>query len=172
MRSAILVDNYPVVHHQRMVDKLLQLMQQRLMLQHDVARWKWNQKSPIEAPKREQELLAKLQQQAIASGLDPNATLAFFQRQIQAGKLIQTVDFQNWQRMGVEFFANVPSLSQTLRPLLDRLDVKILSVLATVAPVLDCPTLQEQELLRSRAEIILRGDGIDDTVRHVVLEAK
>ncbi len=42
---------------QRPVDKLLKLIQQRLLIAHDVARWKWNQKRPIEDLKREQELL-------------------------------------------------------------------------------------------------------------------
>ena len=123
--------------YQQTVDRLLQLMQQRLMVQHDVARWKWNHKSPIEAPQREQELLAQLRQQAISYGLDPDAVNAFFQWQIQTGKLIQTADFQNWQRKGVRSFANVPSLKGTLRPLLDKLDTELLSILATLAPTLD-----------------------------------
>ncbi len=119
--------------HQQTVDRLLQLMQQRLMVQHDVARWKWNQKSPIEAPQREQELLAQLRQQAIAYGLDPDTVNAFFQWQILTGKLVQKADFQNWQRKGVRSFANVPSLNGTLRPLLDKLDTELLCVLATLS---------------------------------------
>ncbi|MHC5730296.1 MAG: chorismate mutase, partial [Nostoc sp.] len=51
------------------VDKLLKLIQQRLLIAHDVARWKWNHKRPIEDRKREQELLLKVRQQATTHSL-------------------------------------------------------------------------------------------------------
>ncbi|MBV9386202.1 MAG: gamma subclass chorismate mutase AroQ, partial [Chroococcidiopsidaceae cyanobacterium CP_BM_ER_R8_30] len=169
MQVALFVKNCPVAHYQQTVDRLLQLMQQRLMVQHDVARWKWNQKSSIEAPQREQELLSKRRQQATNYDLDPDTAVIFFQRQIQAGKLIQVANFQNWQRKGEGFFPNVPSLNHILRPFLDKLDLELLSVLATLNPVLDCSTTQEHQLIHSRAQIIFQGDGIDTTVRHVAL---
>ncbi len=121
------------LEYQKKVDRLRQLVQQRLVVQHQVARWKWNHKTPIEAPQREQELLAQVRQQAIAYGLDSNAVLAFFKLQIQSGKQIQLADFRNWHRKGVRFFADVPSLKATLRPLLDKLDKEILSVLSKLA---------------------------------------
>ena len=156
-----------VAHHQQTVDRLLQLMQQRLMVQHDVARWKWNQLSPIDVPQREQELLAQLRQQAVTYGIEPDVVSAFFQWQIDAGKLIQIADFQNWQKQGVQSFDNVPSLTLTVRPLLNKLSAELLSALAELTPFLDCLTVQE--LLQSRVQIILRGDGIDRTVRRVAL---
>lgn len=160
-------EDSPVGRHQQKVDRLLQLMQQRLIAQHDVARWKWNQKSPIDVSQREQELLAQLRQQAMAYGLEPSAVSAFFKWQIDAGKLIQIADFQNWHREGIQSFDNVPDLNLTLRPLLDKLSPELLSALAALDPVRDCLTVQE--LIQSRAQIILRGDGIDQTVRRVVL---
>ena len=160
-------DDSPVARPKQKVDRLLQLMQQRLILQHYVARWKWNQRSPIEAPQREKELLAQLQQQAMAYSLEPNVVSAFFQSQIDAGKLIQITDFQNWVQEGVQSFHNVPSLNLTIRPLLDQLSSEFLSVLAALTPVLDSPKVKE--LIQSRCQTILQGDGIDTTVRRVAL---
>ena len=156
-----------VAHHQQTIDRLLQLMQQRLIVQHDVARWKWNQKSPIDVPQREQELLAQLRQQAVTYSLEPDVVSAFFQWQIDAGKLIQIADFQNWQKQGVQSFDNVPCLNLIVRPLLNKLSTELLSALAELTPFLDCLTVQQ--LIQSRVQIILRGDGIDQTVRRVAL---
>ncbi|BAY49991.1 chorismate mutase (plasmid) [Scytonema sp. HK-05] len=156
-----------VESYQQQVDKLLNLIRQRLLIQNDVARWKWNNNSAIEAPEREQELLAQLRNQASAYGLDPDAVAVFFQWQIFAGKLLQVDDFQTWQREGIQFFNNVPDLNQTLRPSLDKLSPEILSALAPLSPALSCPTLQQ--LIQSRAQIILRGDGIDNTVRRIAI---
>jgi len=158
---------FAVERYQQQVDRLLDLIRQRLLLQNDVARWKWNQNSAIEAPEREQVLLAKLREQAPAYGLVPDAVSRFFQWQIFAGKLLQVNDFQTWQRKKIEFFDNVPDLNQTLRPSLDKLNPEILQALALLSPALSCSTLQQ--LIQSRAQIILQGDGIDDTVRRIVI---
>jgi chorismate mutase len=154
-------------YQQQQVDRLLNLIRQRLLIQNDVARWKWNQNSAIEAPEREQALLAQIRKQAPAYGLDPDAAVVFFQWQLFAGKLLQVDDFQTWQREGIQFFDNVPDLNQTLRPSLDKLSPEILSALAPLFPALSCPTLQQ--LIQSRAQIILRGDAIDDTVRRIAI---
>ena len=168
MQLPVKTEDSPVARRQQTLDRLLQLMQQRLLLQHHVARWKWNHQSPIEAPQREQELLKKLRQQAIAYGLDPDTVSTFFQWQIQAGKLLQIADFQTWQRQGIQSFEHVPDLNQVVRPSLDKLDTELLSTLANLAPVAH-PMIQHQQLIQSRAQIVLRGDGIDNTVRRVVL---
>ena len=156
-----------VASYQQQVDRLLNLIRQRLLIQNDVARWKWNQNSAIEAPGREQELLAEIRKQAPADGLDPDAAVVFFQWQLFAGKLLQVNDFQTWQRENIQVFDNVPNLNQTLRPSLDRLTPEILSALAPLSPALSCPTLQQ--LIQSRAQIILHGDAIDDTVRRIAI---
>ncbi|MEH2204881.1 MAG: gamma subclass chorismate mutase AroQ [Nostoc sp.] len=152
---------------QRSVDKLLKLIQQRLLIAHDVARWKWNQKRPIEDLKREQELLLKVRQQATTHSLEPDRVAAFFQAQIEAGKFIQTADFQNWQKQGIKSFANVPDLNQTLRPSLDKLNTEFLFALTELTSVLGCP--QIQELIQSRSQVIIQGDGIDRQVQNLTI---
>ncbi|MEH2211785.1 gamma subclass chorismate mutase AroQ [Nostoc sp.] len=152
---------------QRPVDKLLKLIQQRLLIAHDVARWKWNQKRPIEDLKREQELLLKVRQQATTHSLEPDRVAAFFQAQIEAGKLIQTADFKNWQKQGIKSFANVPDLNQTLRPSLDKLNTEFLFALTELTSVLGCPHIQE--LIQSRSQVIIQGDGIDRQVQNLAI---
>ncbi|GAB1541137.1 hypothetical protein NUACC21_38070 [Scytonema sp. NUACC21] len=156
-----------VVSYQQQVDRLLNLIRQRLLIQNDVARWKWNQNSAIEAPEREQELLAEIRKQAPTYDLNPDAAVVFFQWQIFAGKLLQVNNFQTWQREDLQFFDNVPDLNQTLRPSLDKLTPKILSALASLSPVLSCSRLQQ--LIQSRAQIVIHEDAIDDTVRRIAI---
>lgn len=162
-----LVSQTSVAGYQQQVDRLLSLMQQRLVIQHDVAQWKWNHNSAIEAPEREQTLLANIRQQASAYSLDPDTATIFFQWQLFAGKLIQVNEFQTWQRQGIQSFEHVPDLNQTLRPSLDRLSPEILAALAPLSPVLSCSTVQQ--LIQSRAQMILRGNGINNTVRRMAI---
>jgi chorismate mutase len=63
-------------------------MRQRLLLQHEVARAKWHAKLAINAPKREQELLANVESQAGPLGLDAGFVREFFGAQVQFGKLV------------------------------------------------------------------------------------
>lgn len=161
------VSESTAAQYQQQVDKLLELMRQRLLIQNDVARWKWNNNGAIEAPQREQELLTQIRQQAPAYGLAPDAAAVFFQWQIFAGKTAQINDFQKWQRDKVQSFDNVPDLNNTLRPLLDKLTPELLSALAPLSPALNCPALQQ--LIQLRAQVVLRGEGIDNTVRRVAI---
>ncbi|MEH2249382.1 gamma subclass chorismate mutase AroQ [Nostoc sp.] len=156
-----------IADQQLPVDKLLKLIQQRLIIAHDVARWKWNHKRPIEDLKREQELLSKVRQQATTHSLEPDRVARFFKAQIEAGKLIQTVDFQNWQKQGIKSFPNVPDLNQTLRPSLDKLNTELVFALTELTPVLGCP--QIWELIQSRSQVIIQGDGIDQQVQSLVI---
>ena len=149
------------------IDKLLQLMRQRLLIQNDVARGKWNQDGSIEAPGREQDLLAQIRSTAPSYGLDPDTAAIFFQWQIFAGKLVQIDDFQTWLQQGVKSFNNVPDLNQVLRPSLDELSPQLLDALKQLTPVLECSKVQQ--LIQLRAQTILRGEGIDKVVRHVVI---
>ncbi|WP_218776767.1 gamma subclass chorismate mutase AroQ [Nostoc sp. T09] len=149
------------------VDKLLKLIQQRLLIAHDVARWKWNHKRPIEDLKREQELLLEVRLQAKKYRLKPDIIAGFFQAQIEAGKLIQTDDFQNWQKQGIKSFSNVPDLNQALRPSLNKLNKEFLFALTELTPVMGCP--QIRELIHARSQVIIQGRGIDQHVQSLAI---
>ncbi|MEH2054821.1 MAG: gamma subclass chorismate mutase AroQ [Nostoc sp.] len=156
-----------IADKQLVVDKLLKLIQQRLLIAHDVARWKWNHKRPIEDLKREQELLLRVRQQAKIHSLEPDTVAAFFEAQIEAGKLIQKVDFQNWQKQGIKSFPNVPDLNQTLRPSLDKLNTEFVFSLTKLTPILGCPQIQKS--IQSRFQVIIQGDGIDQQVQRLAI---
>src|SRR5262245_39394913 len=51
------------------LDRLLNLMRERLVLMHEVARWKWTEKRPIADPARERDLLDRLAARARDRGL-------------------------------------------------------------------------------------------------------
>ena len=53
------------------LDRLLGLMQQRLALMHDVARWQWKAGQPITDPKRERELLQSVVERGRGKGVEP-----------------------------------------------------------------------------------------------------
>lgn len=156
-----------IAEQQLRVDKLLKLIQQRLLIAHDVARWKWNQKLPIEDLQREQQLLSKVRQQAKIHSLEPTIVVAFFQAQIEAGKLIQNADFQTWQKQGIQSFPNAPDLNQKLRPSLDKLNTEFFSALVQLTPVLGCP--QIREIIQARSQVIISGEGIDQKVQNLAI---
>ena len=150
------------------VDDLVDLMRQRLLLMHDVARWKWNEAKPITDPDREQQLLAELEQRGLAYGLDRQRTRAFMMAQIEAGKLIQERDFAGWKEQEQGKFAHVPDLNTELRPLIDELSDRMLAQLAQVTQIYN----REQAALniKQRAGVVFRGEGIDDALTATAMQ--
>src|SRR5262245_12059859 len=53
------------------LDRLLGLMQQRLTLMHEVARWKWNAGQPVRDAEREREVLHSVVEGGRRKGLGP-----------------------------------------------------------------------------------------------------
>ena len=150
------------------VDRLLDLMRQRLLVMHQVARWKWNTRQPIADPPREQALLAALLTRSRPHQLDPAFTRAFFSAQMEAAKQLQQADFDQWQAAQHGPFADVPDLATELRPRIDALSDDLLTALATVRPFLD--DAATRNLVQQRAAVILTGDGITDGIRAAAIE--
>ena len=65
------------------LDRLLRLMQQRLTLMHEVARWKWNAGQPVTDAQRERELLHGVVERGRGKGLDPELVRPFFAAQME-----------------------------------------------------------------------------------------
>ena len=78
------------------LDRLLRLMEQRLALMHEVARWKWNAGKPITDPERERESLQSVVERGRGKGLDPDLVRSFFAAQMEAARLVQQADFDRW----------------------------------------------------------------------------
>lgn len=140
--------------------RLLELMRSRLEVMHDVARWKWSARSPIEDPAREAALLGDVADRGVALGLDPATTRAFFAAQIEAAKLVQRADFARWEAYHLDPGGEPPDLAGVLRPRIDALNRELLVALADARHF---PEMAAQ--IRARADEILIGDGIDAAVR-------
>lgn len=145
----------------RTVDDLLGLMRQRLLVQHEVARYKWHAHLPINDAQREQQLLERAEGQARNLGLEPGFIRAFFQAQMQAGKLVQQDDFDGWRRGDTMPPATGPDL-MALRLEIDSLNRKLLTALQEADPR---PSKEGRKAVETRAEVILQGQGITAEVR-------
>src|SRR5438874_11849748 len=60
------------------LDRLLYLMQQRLVVMHDIARWKWAHGKPISDPVREAQVLDAVAERGPGRDLDPVFVRSFF----------------------------------------------------------------------------------------------
>ena len=143
---------------QAAVDRLLRLMAQRLMLMHDVARWKWNAHRPITDLQRERELLQSVVERGRDKGLDPGLVRPFFEAQLAAARLVQQADIERWEASKQQPFASTTSL-EVLRQQIDELNRELLDALTEVSPRLAEPAVQQA--LSRRSEEIFVGDGLD-----------
>jgi chorismate mutase-like protein len=143
------------------IDNLLKLMKQRMLLMHDVARAKWNAKTPLADPGREKAMLRELAEKGRVLGLDPAFTSSFFAAQIEASKLMQRDDFRRWEAERRGRFADAPDLKRDLRPRIDALNSKLLTTLAKARPVLR----GSEPIVRRLAVKALEGEGITPEVR-------
>jgi chorismate mutase len=139
------------------LDRLLRLMEQRLALMHDVARWKWKAGKPIEDPKRESESLQVVVERSRGKGLHPDLVRSFFAAQMAAARLIQQADFDRWKAKEQEPLADTASLD-VLRQRIDQLNGEMIDALADICPWLSAVTVQQA--LPQRAEEILSGNGL------------
>jgi chorismate mutase len=146
---------------QESVDRLLDLMRLRLLVQHEVARSKWHAWLPISDPKREQELLDRAEAQARDLGLEPGFVREFFRAQMRAGKLVQQADFDAWQRGDTTPPADGPDLKD-LRLRIDGLNRKLLQALKEAGPSLREET--GRRAVQTRADAVLQGPGITPEV--------
>jgi chorismate mutase-like protein len=114
------------------VRQLLTLIDERLALMPEVARYKWNSSAAIEDLPREQALLESVRGQALQRGLNADTVTAFFAAQIEASKVVQRELFSTWQAAGQGKFAQVVDLGTQIRPRLDQLNPSLLDALAAV----------------------------------------
>jgi chorismate mutase len=107
---------------------LTDLIIQRLQVSDEVAASKFGTDSPINDPTREQKELEQVREQAGTLGLDADATVAFFQDQITASKVVQEGLFARWTAHPSEAPTTRPDLSQ-IRTQLDQLTTELLQEL-------------------------------------------
>lgn len=156
----------PTTASDRTFDRLLRLMQQRLEVMHDVARYKWAKKAPIEDPEREAALLDDVASRAIELGLESEFVRSFFRGQIEAAKMVQRADFSRWEAAPRGPEGEVPDLTGVLRPRIDTLNRDLLAELAKVSYRMNPDAVAR---LLERADCLVVGPGIDGEAREAAM---
>ena len=109
---------------------LAALIDERLALVLEVARYKWNTGAAIEDPPREQALLESLRQRAVPLGVPRPLVDGFFTAQIDAAKQLQRELIARWQREHREKFPGIADLATSIRPGIDQVTGEMLQALA------------------------------------------
>ncbi|MDF0733998.1 chorismate mutase [Pseudomonas entomophila] len=109
---------------------LLASIEQRLDLAEAVALHKWDNRQPVQAPQREQQVLASVRQAAAEYGLSAQRAEAFFSDQIEANKLAQYHLLSQWHRARQAPDRPRRDLASEVRPQLDQLQAQLLRQLA------------------------------------------
>lgn len=136
------------------IDRLIDLVRQRLEVAPIVARAKWNSKAPIEDVLREQQVITEAVDRAGVMGIDRRLAESFFRGQIEASKVVQRALHADWAAHQQPPFAVVADLNADVRPVLDRLTPEMVQALSAAAPTLDHP--ETRALVESRAATLAR----------------
>lgn len=109
--------------------RLVQLAEQRLGTADTVAAAKWGPQAPITDPVREKAVLDTAAAEAAQRRLAPEETVAIFQDQIAASKVVQFGLFSDWSADPDRAPSSAADLSG-VRGTLDRITVELLDQLA------------------------------------------
>jgi chorismate mutase-like protein len=112
--------------------RLVNLVYRRLMLMENVARWKWNTKTPLTDRVREEALLRELSRSGTGKGVPSELTRTFFAAQFEAGKRIQGALFIKWKAAEQGYFFGVPDLALVQRSEIDAVSQEMLDSLAAL----------------------------------------
>ena len=119
------------------LQRLREVMTERLVIMEQVARYKWNAGLPVEDPDREAAILKKTLAIAVGGGLNPEFATRVVRAQIEAAKIVQNALFEQWRIAGAGKFAEVPSLTAILRPEVTRLSNELIAALIAAQDDLD-----------------------------------
>ncbi len=106
------------------------LLVERLLLMHEVARWKWIRQRPILDLHRERELLCTFTRQAAQRGIEPHRARQFLQAQLAAARGVQQADFDNWESEPADAPHEAADLESDVRPKIDALTAELTAALA------------------------------------------
>lgn len=109
---------------------LLDSIERRLALADAVALHKWDNRQPVQAIEREQQVLANIRRAAPTYQLDAHRAEAFFADQIEANKLVQYTLLHRWNNLRQAPDTPRRDLKADLRPQLDQLQAQLLQRLA------------------------------------------
>ena len=117
------------------LDKLLELVVQRLALARDVAAVKYLRGEPIEDPVRERKILGAVATALDACGRNQRIGMQFFRDQIEASKVIQRGLHHRWYAHPEEAPTTHRSLAAEIRPELDRIAWQMIAQLGCLTEI-------------------------------------
>ena len=119
------------------LQRLRDVMTERLAIMEQVARFKWNEGLPVEDKDREAAVLEKTVGLAVAEGLNTKVATRVIKAQIEAAKFVQRALFEKWRAMAKGKLADAPNLTVTLRPEISRLSNDLIAALIAAEDDLD-----------------------------------
>ncbi|MET8752206.1 chorismate mutase [Streptomyces sp. NPDC004667] len=151
---------------------LVRLAAERVMTADTVAAAKWGTPQPIDDPAREKIVLDKATARAAELGIDRASVQRIFKAQIAANKDVQRALYAQWQEHPAEQPTRRPDLATQVRPVLDRVDSRLLTAIQQAQPLLsrpDCDVLLE----RTKATAVqamgldaIHRSGLDQALAH------
>ncbi|WP_221640120.1 chorismate mutase [Actinoallomurus bryophytorum] len=108
---------------------------QRILLGDKVAEAKFGTDQPIDDPAREQQELDAVAAMASSEGIDPDASVRFFQAQIEANKVVQRGLYALWTKHPELRPSERPDLATEVRPELDQITTEIIQRLKATQDV-------------------------------------
>lgn len=154
------------------LDKLLQLVDQRLQVMDDVALYKFAHGIPIENKKREEVVLASAIANAAQHQLKPVSVEAFFGLQIQLAKQVQKGWIDQWREEGKKpkgITTDIPDLKSDIRPKLINLGEQIVRQFPLALVALHNPAQQARN--RRKIEQAISSPFIATAMKHKLLDA-
>ncbi|MCH9626546.1 MAG: hypothetical protein S4CHLAM2_01680 [Chlamydiales bacterium] len=114
------------------LDHILLLVQKRLSLFHEVARWKWKHGCPIVDEAQERWMREFAVKKAIQEGISCSWALEFVHAQMKAAARLQECDFDYWEANG--FDGQTSELKPELQPYLMELTEMIFEKIGAINP--------------------------------------
>lgn len=119
------------------LQRLSELIVERLSLMEDVAAYKWAHKLPVEDSAREASVLAAGQKAAQALGLAPDSVAPFLRAQMEAAKAVQRRKTDAWRARRARPPKKTPDLTNDLRPAISSVTDALLRQLTLARPQLE-----------------------------------
>ncbi len=118
---------------QQLITDIRATIRDRLLTMPPVARYKWDNRLPIEDLTREKKVLENTVGQATAAGLEPAYAVQVITAQMNAAKQIQLGWFQRWQLSpGTEKMVPSKDLNTEIRPAISTITERLISHLVSL----------------------------------------
>ncbi len=163
-------DLYAKNKYESSVLELVALVSQRLEVMPVVASAKWPDRSSIDVPAREAEILDDLSKQCVESGIDPETVKPFMEGLVEAAKYIQQYCFDLWENSDTAPSSSPPM--EELRSELNAINKKIIALLSQPQFQSPDPELTQVLFLKLTENLSLSLEGtelIDETITSLVM---